>query len=88
MAGGEIEIWLLKFPMLRIGDTALHSGKDLAVSPLMLPSELIPLKGYLVISDKDVSARTSWITPDGRYPLPFSKKCPDFPLRREAGAIG
>ncbi len=39
-------------------DTALHAGKHLAVS-----FEFNQL----------VSVRRSWLTPDGRYPLPFSK---------------
>jgi len=58
-------------------DTTLHSGKDLAVSLLMFPQELIP-KDILMLSYQNVSARTSWITPDGNYPLPFYE-CPDFP---------
>ena len=73
---------------------ALHSGKDLAVSPPMLPSELalyqslkLPVQGVFRLSPQDVSVRTSWITPDGRYPLPIvlitlkrsSKECSDFP---------
>ena len=63
-------------------DTALHSSKDLAVSPHMLPCGFIP-KGYPNSFDMGVSARTSRIAPDGSYPLLFScfhRECPDFPL--------
>lgn len=49
--------------------TALHRGKDLAVSAGL---------------NRVVSVRTSWIAPGGRYPLPFPLKaelCSDFPPR-------
>ena len=68
-------------------DTALHLGKDLAVS-------LPPFKGIipdsLLIQEPEpfgigVTVRTSAITDDGRYPLPccfLQSKCSDFPLAR------
>ena len=66
--------------------TALHVGKDLAVSLRSL-DRTIP-EGILQPFGGGVSARTSWITPDGRYPLPcyhythkneFRGTCSDFP---------
>jgi hypothetical protein len=54
--------------------TALHTGKDLAVS---LPCRHGIHLGKLSLSETPstfvlgVTARTSWITPDGGYPLPF-----------------
>jgi len=63
--------------------TALHGGKDLAVS-LLHYCKTIP-EGIHNLSVAGVSARTSMVTHDGRYPLPFSKHqngtwpCPDFP---------
>ncbi len=50
-------------------NTALHTGKSLAVSPRMLPYELSP-KGVCFFSETNVSARISRIAPDGCYPLP------------------
>ena len=64
----------LKFRPKSGESTALHASKDLAVSPYMLPYKLF-LKKILRNSftfDPDVSARTSMIAHDGRYPLRFS----------------
>jgi len=61
-------------------DTALHAGKDLAVSPkLYLKTELgyASFKAPVSLSGHSVSVRTSVkLCPktgpdDGRYPLPF-----------------
>ncbi len=62
-------------------DTALHSRKDLAVSPPRLPGELIR-GGCPFLSVRDVSARTSRLAADRRYLLRGSLvrgECPDFP---------
>ena len=73
--------------LIKTQDTTLHSDKDLAVSPPKLPLGFTPpRRGALFIAEKSVSARTSRITPYGRYPLPFPRRdvgdeCPDFPLR-------
>src|SRR3989344_7930694 len=56
--------WLNISHKIILTSTALRRGKDFAVS--------LPPKGL-------VSVRTSRITPDGRYPLPF---CPAFTLGR------
>ena len=63
--------------------TALHRGKDLAVSPGTLPYQLLPNGSPLAFAS-GVSARTSVITHDGGYPLPVCTVvlpylCPDFP---------
>lgn len=52
--------------------TALHSSKDFAVSLSVFPQRLTP-KGFELISQLNVTVRTSRITPDGRYPLPFTE---------------
>jgi hypothetical protein len=52
------------------GDTALHTGKDLAVSPLKLPSKLTP-KGSSSFRLKRLCSHLS-IASDGGYPLPCS----------------
>jgi len=52
--------------------TALHTSKDLAVSPHVLPRELFP-KESGALSFASVSARTSGIATDGCYPLPCSQ---------------
>ena len=56
--------------MLRIDSTALHSGKDLAVS---LPhfGGHIPFAQDPIPFGPGITARTSMVTHDGRYPLPF-----------------
>jgi len=63
-------------PMLPLGSNDLpnlvfHSGKGLAVSPLMLPSKLIPC-GIPLPFGFGVTVRTSILTDDGGYPLPVS----------------
>ncbi len=76
------------FPKMRPG-AALHASKDLAVSPLLLPGELIPIGmpvcfrfGRLC---SHLASRTHGALPkDGSYPLLFltcfrTKTCPDFP---------
>ncbi len=74
----------------------LHSSKSLAVSLSALLrncalrrflAETSP--GDFAISRKIVSVRISWVTPDGRYPLPLdfdnsyvainNPECSDFP---------
>jgi len=60
-----------RFPRWR--GTALHRGKDFAVAPRKLPSGLIlhlAALDLLIISNQDVSVRTSGYYPGGRYPLP------------------
>ena len=71
---------------------ALHLGKDFAVAPSRFSAKLtlkLSFRGARALSRAGVSVRTSWITPDGRYPLPLSPeifsrkfpgKCSDFPL--------
>jgi len=56
-----------------VGGTALHSGKNLAVSPShdFKLCEAPPLRVSAVLSFYSVSVRISRITPDGHYPLPF-----------------
>ena len=56
----------------RLWDTALHTRKDLAVSPHSFHYELSP-KGSLTLSHQSVSARTSCVAADGYYPLRVSK---------------
>jgi|GEM_PF-3011988 len=63
---------------------ALHTSKDLAVSPPMVTHRAIPRADARdsIAFALDVSARTSGITTDGRYPLPYSwrtRVCPDVP---------
>ncbi len=70
--------------------TALHTSKDLAVSlpcrhGIRLTKLSLPETPWAFAVG--VTARTSWITPDGGYPLPFplprrawSGMCSDFPL--------
>lgn len=58
-----------------VGGTALHPGKDFAVSLCMLPCGIIqlPERSWMLSAfARSVTARTSEITFDGRYPLPFS----------------
>ena len=50
--------------------TALHASKDLAVSPVCCHT-ILP-KGKPFPFGSGVTARTSWIAPDGSYPLPVS----------------
>lgn len=62
----------------------LHAGKDLAVSPAWFPKRLLLNKMMRspFTFDPGVSARTSGLAADGRYPLPCSTRrwaCPDFP---------
>lgn len=56
-------------------DTALHSGKDLAVSPSVF-RQRFTLEGCHILSESGVTARTSKIAPNGRYPLPCSEPHP------------
>jgi len=69
----------------------LHLGKDLAVSFSYCYESPGDKHRALGFSTSRVSVRTSWITPDGRYPLPFcslkSGKCSDFPPRHNAEAL-
>ncbi len=62
-------------------DSALHRSKDLAVS--FLPrGRPIPETGIPILSESDVSVRTSRLAADGDYPLPFcalGRRCSDFP---------
>lgn len=64
-----------------MGDTALHSGKDFAVS-LLYFYRIIPVHsfewGTPHLSMLGVSVRTSAIARDGNYPLPLNE-CSDFP---------
>ncbi len=56
-------------------DTALHRGKDLAVAPERITRPVTPLRAPDTLSNIGVTVRTSWIAPDGGYPLPvFSRK--------------
>jgi hypothetical protein len=48
--------------------TTLHVGKDLAVS-LLRRHKILP-RGKSSPFGSIVTARTSWIAPDGGYPLP------------------
>lgn len=64
--------------------TALHTGRNLAVSPLSSPIELAPERsGASSPLGSDVSARIPALARDGRYPLPGygpkGRVCPDFP---------
>ena len=63
-------------PNTRSGNTVLHTSKDLAVSPPTLPSGLTPIRVPFTFA-RGVSARTSWLAPDGYYPLlsRFLTKC-------------
>ena len=62
--------------VLRISDTTLHPGKDFAVSPRMLPYKLFHLAMEpQTLSSLSVSARTSMLAHDGRYPLPCYRTC-------------
>lgn len=59
-------------------DTALHTSKDLAVataSYLGTHPIKVNLIGAVFLSVYGVSVRTSWITPDGRYPLLVFTQC-------------
>ena len=103
LSGSAITRTLERHPALA-RSTALHPGKDLAVSPLALLRELtqphfyifaveflrqkissnflilkffatIQKWGWVLLSFvRSVSARTSEITFDGRYPLPCSER--------------
>src|SRR3989344_6079751 len=68
-------------------DSALHPGKDFAVSPPMSPSGLNYRHRMSIVvfflSEKNVSVRTYWIAPYGYYPLPFIS--PTLRRRREFG---
>jgi len=76
-------------------DSALHPGKDFAVSPPMSPSGLNYRHRMSIVvfflSEKNVSVRTYWIAPYGYYPLPFisvplkswTEGSSDFPLAQE-----
>ena len=68
----EFRVSYFEFPVRSTGGTALHSGKDFAVSFLIFLRE--PTKrmsfGAQLLSRLGVSVRTSWIAPDGCYPLP------------------
>lgn len=59
------------FPPKVVLDAALHTSKDLAVSPSLLPDKLFP-QGNPATFVLGVSARTSRVATDGRYPLPCS----------------
>jgi len=71
--------------------TALHAGKDLAVSPRTSPHGLTPTnRGALSFRTRasllaPLASRRTGIT---RYPAPRPKPgaCPDFPLRLPEGA--
>ena len=93
--------------------TALHRGKDLAVSlkhsyrecsceqnamhfvlAPTLPWHYSSCEESSRLSLRSVSARTSWIAPDGSYPLPLPRDvvkhfcgalCSDFPHPAHAG---
>jgi len=64
----------LSYPKQSSGDTsALLSSKGLAVSlPLSIYGGIMPVKAPHHLSEVGVTARTSAITRDGDYPLPFS----------------
>ena len=68
-------------------DSALHPGKDFAVSPPMSPLGLNYRHRMSIVvfflSEKNVSVRTYWIAPYGHYPLPFIS--PTLLRRREFG---
>lgn len=53
---------------------ALHSGKDLAVSPSHRCENPPSNDGVHRLAAMRVSVRTSWIAPCGRYPLPLPTK--------------
>lgn len=50
--------------------TALHRGKDFAVSSSWSPRKFISCEMSVAFA-RDVTVRTSRIATDGRYPLPF-----------------
>jgi len=62
---------------MRASGTALHDGKDLAVSPFDLAdayTKAHPFPDALSLSLKSVSARTSRLAACGRYPLPCCRR--------------
>ncbi len=74
LSGPFVTKWIERHSNLAIG-TALHPSKDLAVSPFHFTTcvdyrKAHPVKDAPPFQAKSVSARTSRIAPDGRYPLP------------------
>lgn len=74
------------------GSSTLHSGKDLAVSLLLFPGELIRIApDTKILSELGVTVRTSRLTAYGDYPLPSAEEdsgeCPDFPHSRTKGSV-
>ena len=80
LSGTPLARRLERRSLVRHGDdagTALHRGKDLAVSVSRLPSKLIRFPEEVdgsFLSVGTVSVRTSRLAADGNYPLPGSKR--------------
>lgn len=73
------------FPRLKARDTALHSSKDLAVAPPVLPLELIlPFsRSFSAFASKRLCSHLAdysvWVLPITLAPPCVGTKCSDFP---------